>query len=110
MVVDHRSRAVQVTPVPVTATSADGVMLAGSHLAREVPEQGIGLVVAHAFTHHIRHPTTRKLLSALAAESPVVALDMRGHGRSGGATPSATGSRSISTPPWPPRAPSATNG
>jgi pimeloyl-ACP methyl ester carboxylesterase len=82
--VDHTSRAAQVTPFSVTATSADGVTLAGVHLSRGAPTHGIALVVAHAFTHHTRHPTTRKLLAALATEAPVVALDMRGHGRSGG--------------------------
>jgi uncharacterized protein len=81
---DHTSRAAQVTPVAVTATSADGVGLAGVHLSREARGQVSGLVVAHAFTHHVGHPTTRKLLAALAAVAPVVALDMRGHGRSGG--------------------------
>jgi uncharacterized protein len=82
--VDHTSRAAQVTPVPVAVTSADGVALAGVHLSRGAPAAGTALVVAHAFTHHTRHPTTRRLLAALAAEAPVVALDMRGHGRSGG--------------------------
>jgi uncharacterized protein len=82
--VDHTSRAAQVTPVPVTATAADGVALAGAHLRREAPARGTGLVVAHAFTHHVRHPITRRLLAALATEAPVVAFDMRGHGRSGG--------------------------
>jgi pimeloyl-ACP methyl ester carboxylesterase len=82
--VDHTSRAAQVTPVPVTATAADGVALAGVHLRREAPARGTGLVVAHAFTHHVRHPITRRLLAALATEAPVVAFDMRGHGRSGG--------------------------
>jgi uncharacterized protein len=82
--VDHTSRAAQVTPVAVAATSADGVELAGVHLSREAPAHHTALVVAHAFTHHVRHPTTRKLLAALAAVAPVVALDMRGHGRSGG--------------------------
>lgn len=84
MTVDHTSRAAQVTPVPVAVTSADGVALAGVHLSRGAPTAGTALVVAHAFTHHTRHPTTRRLLAALAAEAPVVALDMRGHGRSGG--------------------------
>jgi uncharacterized protein len=84
VVVDHTSRAAQVTPVAVTATSADGVRLAGMHLSGGAPARGIGLVVAHGFTHHVRHPTTRKVLAALATEAPVVALDMRGHGRSGG--------------------------
>jgi uncharacterized protein len=84
VVVDHTSRAAQVTPAPVTATTADGVGLAGVHLAREAPGERTALVVAHAFTHHVRHPTTRKLLAALATVAPVVALDMRGHGRSAG--------------------------
>lgn len=84
MGVDHTSRAAQVTPVPVAATSADGVALAGVHLPREAPADGTALVVAHAFTHHVRHPITRRLLAALATEGPVVAFDMRGHGRSGG--------------------------
>jgi uncharacterized protein len=82
--VDDTSSAVDVTPVPVTATSADGVTLAGVHLARPGPARGAALVVAHGFTHHIRYPTTRRLLSAMARDLPVVALDMRGHGRSGG--------------------------
>jgi pimeloyl-ACP methyl ester carboxylesterase len=82
--VDHTSRAAQVTPVPVSATTADGVRIAGVHLSREASGGGTALVVAHAFTHHVRHPTTRKLLTTLATAAPVVALDMRGHGRSGG--------------------------
>jgi uncharacterized protein len=83
VVVDRTSRAAQVTPVPVTATSADGVRLAGVHLSGRPHAHGRALVVAHAFTHHIRHPITRALLAALATEAPVVAFDMRGHGRSG---------------------------
>src|SRR5690606_24829927 len=60
------------------------VRLAGLHLARPGPVRGTALVVAHGFTHHTRHPTTRRLLTALAQSAPVVAFDMRGHGRSGG--------------------------
>ena len=82
MGVEDTSSAVQVTPVPVTATTADGVPLAGVHLPR--PGHATALVVAHGFTHHTRYPATRRLLAALAADAPVVALDMRGHGRSGG--------------------------
>ncbi len=84
MVVDHTSRAAQVTPVAVTATSADGVALTGVHLPGEAQTHGTALVVAHAFTHHVRHPITRRLLAEFATEAPVVALDMRGHGRSAG--------------------------
>jgi pimeloyl-ACP methyl ester carboxylesterase len=82
--VDGTSGAAQVTPVSLTATTADGVTLAGVHLFRREPAHGTALVVAHGFTHHTRHPATRKLLGALATEVPVVAFDMRGHGRSGG--------------------------
>jgi pimeloyl-ACP methyl ester carboxylesterase len=82
--VDDTSGAVQVTPVSVTVTSSDGVPLAGIHLARPGPARGTALVVAHGFTHHTRYPSTRRLLASLAQEAPVVALDMRGHGRSGG--------------------------
>jgi len=84
--VDHTSPAAQVTPVPITATAADGVPLAGVHLSHGAAPRGGALVVAHGFTHHTRHPTTRRLLASLAAQAPVVAFDMRGHGRSGGRT------------------------
>ncbi|OZM84132.1 alpha/beta hydrolase [Pseudonocardia sp. MH-G8] len=82
--VDGTSRAAQVTPVPIEATTSDGVVLTGVHLARTGPPRGAALVVAHGFTHHIRYRTTRALLTSLSAHAPVVALDMRGHGRSGG--------------------------
>jgi pimeloyl-ACP methyl ester carboxylesterase len=81
---EHTSRAVQVTPRPITTAAADGVPLAGVHLAAEGSGRRTALAVTHAFTHHVRHPITRGVLAALAAEAPVVALDMRGHGRSGG--------------------------
>lgn len=84
----HTSSAAQVTPVRVRARTADGVPLAGVHLAhRPGPTRGTGgtvLVVAHGFTHHTGYRGTRDLLAALAADAPVLALDMRGHGRSGG--------------------------
>ncbi|TQM06338.1 alpha/beta hydrolase family protein [Pseudonocardia kunmingensis] len=84
MEADGTSSAVQVTPVPIATTSSDGVPLAGVHLARPGPPRGTALVVAHGFTHHVRYRTTRSLLASLGAHAPVVALDMRGHGRSGG--------------------------
>jgi uncharacterized protein len=78
------SSAVEVTRIGLAATSADGVRLRGVHLARPGPRRGTALVVAHGFTHHTRHPTTRRVLAALARHAPVIALDLRGHGRSGG--------------------------
>jgi pimeloyl-ACP methyl ester carboxylesterase len=41
-------------------------------------------VVCHGFTHHTSREPTRRLLDALARQAPVVAFDLRGHGRSGG--------------------------
>jgi uncharacterized protein len=82
--VDGTRHAAQVTPVALSATTSDGVPLAGVHLARPGPARGTALVVAHGFTHHTRHTTTWRLLAALARNAPVVAFDMRGHGRSGG--------------------------
>ncbi|OLT01546.1 hypothetical protein BJF90_31075 [Pseudonocardia sp. CNS-004] len=109
MTAEHTSRAVQVTRRPITTAAADGVPLEGVHLAAEGSGRGTALAVTHAFTHHVRHPITRGVLAALAAEAPVVALDMRGHGRSGGRNTVATGRPSTSTPRWPWRAASATN-
>lgn len=115
MTVDHTSRAAQVTPVPVAVTSADGVALVGVHLSRRSSPRGTALVVAHAFTHHTRHPTTRRVLAALATAAPVVALDMRGHGRSGGRNTvgddepldldaAVATARALATSAWPPSA------
>ena len=54
--VDHTSRAAQVTPFPVTATSADGVELAGVHLSRGAPARGIGARRRACF--HPPHPAS----------------------------------------------------
>jgi uncharacterized protein len=74
--------AVEVTPRAVSARSSDGVLLSGIHY----PGGGgpTALTVCHGFTHHTRHPVTRRVLHALAQHLPVVAFDLRGHGRSGG--------------------------
>jgi pimeloyl-ACP methyl ester carboxylesterase len=45
---------------------------------------GPGFVVAHGFTNHVRRPAVRRVLETLASRGPVLALDFRGHGRSGG--------------------------
>ncbi len=82
---DGTSRAVDVTPREVRARTADGVPLAGVH--HPGPAAGTArtaIVVCHGFTHHTRHPATRRVLAALARHAPVVAFDLRGHRRSGG--------------------------
>jgi uncharacterized protein len=82
---DDTTGAAQVTPSGIRTTSADWVPLAGVHLpGPNGPDHDTALVVCHGFTHHTRHPATRPVLTGLAAHVPVVALDMRGHGRSGG--------------------------
>jgi uncharacterized protein len=79
---DGTSSAAEVTPRAVDVTSADGVRLSGIHLPG--PGGDTAIAVCHGFTHHSRHPATRPVLAALSLEAPVVAVDMRGHGRSGG--------------------------
>jgi pimeloyl-ACP methyl ester carboxylesterase len=76
------SAAVEVTPCSVNVTSSDGVPLSGSH--HPGPGGDTIIAVCHGFTHHTRHPVTSPVLDALGGSAPVVALDMRGHGRSGG--------------------------
>jgi pimeloyl-ACP methyl ester carboxylesterase len=71
---------------PVRAVTADGVELAG--LCCRAPSgagsDAASFVVAHGFTHDTSAPSTRRVISRLASYGPVVALDFRGHGRSGG--------------------------
>ncbi|WP_308283100.1 alpha/beta hydrolase family protein [Pseudonocardia nigra] len=82
MEAEDTTGAAQVTPTVIRASSMDWVPLAGVHLPG--PDADTALAVCHGFTHHTRHPSTRRVLTALAAHAPVVAFDMRGHGRSGG--------------------------
>lgn len=68
---------------PVRVRTADGVALSGVH--RPGPADGeVALVVGHGFTHHTRHPATRRVVAAFSRRAAVVALDWRGHGRSAG--------------------------
>lgn len=64
--------------------SRDGVPLSGVVLPGdpEVP----ALVVAHGFSGSWRHDRVLAILQRLAAHGAVVAVDQRGHGRSGGRT------------------------
>ena len=79
---DGTRSAAEVTVCAANALTADGVRLSGIHC----PADGGStvLVHCHGFTHHTRHPATRPVIAALARHAPVVAFDMRGHGRSGG--------------------------
>lgn len=70
----------------VSVGTDDGVRLAGVHLpagpGAARPE--LAVVVAHGFTVHTARPEVRRLLHRLRARVGVLALDFRGHGRSGG--------------------------
>jgi pimeloyl-ACP methyl ester carboxylesterase len=81
---DHTSRASQVTPHGLALTTEDGIPLSGIHFPDPHGGRGTALAVCHGFTHHTRHPATRAVLAELSRHAGVVALDMRGHGRSGG--------------------------
>lgn len=67
-----------------TLQASDGVRISAAH----VPGRDLSLcfVVVHGFTGSWREERVRKVMSRLSAFGGVVAIDMRGHGRSGGRT------------------------
>lgn len=71
-----------------TLTTSDGIAISAMHLPG--PESDgdprLCLVVVHGFTGSWRQERVRKVTGRLSRYGGVVALDMRGHGRSGGAT------------------------
>ncbi|GGP81166.1 alpha/beta hydrolase [Saccharothrix coeruleofusca] len=46
--------------------------------------EDLAFVVGHGFTNHVRKPWVARVLERFARHGGVVALDFRGHGRSGG--------------------------
>lgn len=71
------------TPEPLTLYTADGVRIDAGHLRGD---GGVCFILAHGFTCSWRQPALRRIAGALNAHGGVVALDFRGHGRSGGHT------------------------
>lgn len=69
--------------VPQTRTlqAADGVRLHAVHLPADAAD-GLVFVVVHGFTNHSAVPRVQRVISRLHAFGAVIALDMRGHGRS----------------------------
>ncbi|MFB9429081.1 alpha/beta hydrolase [Streptoalloteichus tenebrarius] len=61
--------------------TADGVRLSGVVAA---PGHDLAVVVGHGFTNNTARPTVQRVLRRLARGRTVIALDFRGHGRSGG--------------------------
>ena len=77
----------------ITLTTDDGVTLLGLVLPGprpagrgEGPGQPAGpaVVIAHGLTNSTAFPATRRVINRVARHSAVVAIDLRGHGRSGG--------------------------
>jgi pimeloyl-ACP methyl ester carboxylesterase len=66
---------------PLTLYAMDGVRIDAGHLPGP---DGLCLVLAHGFTGNWRQPTTRRIASVLNRTGGVIAIDFRGHGRSGG--------------------------
>ncbi|WP_425551326.1 alpha/beta hydrolase [Actinoallomurus vinaceus] len=66
---------------PLTLHSMDGVRIDAGHLPGS---DGLCLVLAHGFTGAWRQPTTRRIAAVLNKAGGVIAIDFRGHGRSGG--------------------------
>ncbi len=53
-------------------------------LRRKHCRNDLAVVVGHGFTNHVRKPFVARILHRLALRHTVIALDFRGHGRSGG--------------------------
>jgi len=66
-----------------TLTTADGEQISALHVSGN---QAIAFVVVHGFTGNWREERVLKVIAALAQYGGVVAIDMRGHGRSSGRT------------------------
>jgi pimeloyl-ACP methyl ester carboxylesterase len=64
--------------------TADGERLVTVHLEGPDPSRPLAVVVAHGFTQSTAHPGPRSVMTALAAHAGVIAIDLRGHGRSSG--------------------------
>src|SRR5689334_18876108 len=63
--------------------AADGTALAATALAGP-PGATVCAVVVHGFSNSSRTPEVQRLALDLSRSLPVIALDLRGHGRSGG--------------------------
>ncbi|MCO5994093.1 alpha/beta fold hydrolase [Actinoallomurus sp. WRP9H-5] len=66
---------------PLILHAMDGVRIDAGHLPGP---DGLCLVLAHGFTGGWRQPTTRRIARVLGETGGVIAIDFRGHGRSGG--------------------------
>ncbi|OKI39140.1 hydrolase [Saccharothrix sp. CB00851] len=79
-----RVTVVSTSVTPVTSMSHDAVRLHGVHVRSTPSVTDLAFVVGHGFTNHVRKPFVSRVLHRFARHGGVVALDFRGHGRSGG--------------------------
>ncbi len=66
-----------------TLTTRDGESIAALYVPRSGP---VCFVLAHGFTGNWREARVQKVITVLAQYGAVIAVDMRGHGRSSGRT------------------------
>jgi pimeloyl-ACP methyl ester carboxylesterase len=66
---------------PLTLYAMDGVRIDAGHLPGD---DGLCMVLVHGFTGNRRQPAIRRIASVLHGFGGVLAIDLRGHGRSGG--------------------------
>jgi alpha-beta hydrolase superfamily lysophospholipase len=69
--------------VPLRFRASDGTRLAAVRVPGP-PDAAATIVVVHGFTNSSRSPEIYELVHALSAWAHVIALDLRGHRRSGG--------------------------
>ncbi len=72
------------TPVPLR--TADGVELAATLLPGPSVDDAPAVVLLHGFAAHRRKPSYAWLADELATRATVLAVDLRGHGASGGSS------------------------
>jgi pimeloyl-ACP methyl ester carboxylesterase len=81
---EYREPTEQTEQTEQTLVAIDGVRISAVHVDRA--QRDLCFVVVHGFTGNWREERVAKVIDRLTAFGSVVALDMRGHGRSGGRT------------------------
>ena len=69
-----------------TLVTADGVDIHAEHVPWPGPHRELCFVVVHGFTGSSRQEKVQKVIDRLRAFGGIVAIDLRGHGRSAGRT------------------------
>jgi pimeloyl-ACP methyl ester carboxylesterase len=67
--------------IALSLYTMDGVRIDAGHIAGD---GDLCLILVHGFTGNWRQPATRRIAARLSQVGGVIAIDLRGHGRSGG--------------------------